>query len=213
MAKKGRKSAPEPDKTAAEYYDLKTGAVNDLVNANVTNAPEVSSRELRKYRRRSILNIPEGLKYFLVKAWFAGVVCWFFLIGLGNYGINTLDMMLIMGIVTGMLWDLPVNIFIRLNAEKKDFSRFMVFPRTGVTAGILNALYGVALVFLTAQTYTAIDMVLRAAGAERILSVGPILFGLFTAAWDWLILKCKGMGMRILADAQEKTGGKSPRRN
>ena len=201
MARKDKRR--EPDKTAAEYYELKSSAVDDLINANVTNTPEISKRELRKYRSRSIRNISDGLKFFLVKWWFAGVVCWFFLIGLGSYGIAPLDMILIMGLVTGILWDLPVNIFIRLKAEKKDHSRYMMFPKTGVPAGIMNALYGIVLVFLTAQTYAVIDMALVPDGNGEILSVGPILFGVFTAGWDWILLKCKKLARDILADARK----------
>ena len=207
--KKSGRGKQAPDKTAAEYYELKTGAVDDLINANVTNTPAVSEKELRKYRRRSVRNMPDGLKFFLLKWWFAGVVCWFFLIGLGMYGIRTLDMMLIMGVVTGLLWDLPVNIFIRLKAEKKDFSRYMMFPKTGVGAGVLNALYGILLVYLTAQTYAAADMVLQAAGDSTLLSVGPILFGIFTAGWDWILLKCRRIGKNILADARRSAAGEN----
>ena len=202
MARKGKQR--KPDKTAAEYDELKSSAVDELINANVTNTPEISKKELRKYRSRSIRNISEGLKYFLVKWWFAGVVCWFFLIGLGEYGIAALDMMVIMGLVTGILWDLPVNIFIRLKAEKRDYDQYMMFPKTGVMAGIMNALYGIVLVVLTAQTYTLIDMVLTADGGGEILSVGPILFGIFTAGWDWIFLKCKKLAGGILADAKKK---------
>lgn len=209
MARKNAKQR-KPDKTAAEYYELKSSAVDQLVNANATNTPEYSAKELRKYRRRSIVNLPEGLKYFLVKWWFAGVVCWFFLIGLGTMGIAALDMMLIMGIVTGLLWDLPVNIFIRLKAEKKEFGRYMMFPNTGVGAGALNVIYGLVLVFLTAQTYTAVDLVLKELGSERILSVEPVLFGVFTAGWDWILLKFKGLGKRILEDAKKNAA--APRR-
>ena len=140
-----KKTRREPDKTAAEYYELKSGAVDELINANVTNTPEVSPKELNRYRRKSVRNMPEGLKYFLLKWWFAGVVCWFFMIGLGEYGFATLDIIVIMGVVTGLLWDLPVNIFIRMKAEKKDYGRYMMFPKTGVIAGILNVVYGLDL--------------------------------------------------------------------
>ena len=202
MGRKNQKR--EPDKTAAEYYELKSDAVNELINANVTNTPEVSPKELRKYRSKSIRNIPEGIKYFLVKWWFAGVVCWFFLIGLGTYGIAALDMIVIMGLVTGILWDLPVNIFIRLKTEKPYYGRYMMFPKTGVMAGIQNALYGLVLVFLTAQTYAVIDKALMAGGGTEGLSVGPILFGVFTAGWDWILLQCKKLGSGMLADAKKK---------
>lgn len=207
-----RKLDREPDKTAAEYYDLKTSAVDELVNANVTNTPEIDPKELRKYRSRHVRFIPDGLKFFFLKWWFAGVVCWFFLIGLGTYGIRTLDMMLIMGVVTGLLWDLPVNIFIRMKAETKDFGRYMMFPKTGVTAGLLNVLYGVLLVWLTAQTYAAVDMGLQALGSDLFLSVGPVFFGLFTAAWDWVLLRFKKLGASILSDAKKNAANQKPPR-
>ena len=206
MARDKKKAGREPDKTAAEYYELKSGAVDDLINANVTNTPEVDPKELRKYRRKSIGNIPDGLKFFLVKWWFAGVVCWFFMIGMGSY-VDTPDIILIMGIVTGLLWDLPVNIFIRLKADQKDFSRYMMFPKTGVVAGILNALYGIVLIILTAMTYTAVNAALQTGGG--VLGVGPILFGVFTAGWDWILLKCRKLGSGILADAKKKASAQS----
>ena len=195
-----KKSRREPDKTAAEYYELKSDAVNELINANVTNTPQIDRKELKKYRRKSFLNMPEGLKYFLVKWWFAGVVCWFFMIGLGAYGIDIPDMILIMGVVTGLLWDLPVNIFIRLKAEKNEYGRYMMCPGTSLAAGFLNVLYGILLIFLTAMTYTGINLALR---SGSMLGVGPILFGVFTAGWDLILLQGKKLGSRILADAKK----------
>ena len=38
---------PDKEKTAAEYYELHTGAVNDLVEADESNSPEVSPRNSR----------------------------------------------------------------------------------------------------------------------------------------------------------------------
>lgn len=205
VQKKGQKKAP--DKAAAEYYDLKSSAVDELINANVTNTPEIDPRELKKYRSRRVKYFPDGLKFFLLKWWFAGVVCWFFMIGLGSYGIAALDMMIIMGVVTGLVWDLPVNIIIRMRTEKQDFGRYMMFPKTGVAAGLLNVLFGLLLVYLTAQTYAAVAMGLKATGSDSILSVGPIFFGLFTAAWDWILLRFKKLGSNILADAKKNAAG------
>ena len=204
MAKEKKQTGGKPDKTAAEFYELKTDAVDRLVNANVTNTEDIPEKELKKYRRKSILNLPEGLKYFLLKAWFAGVICWFFLIGLGSYGIASLDMIAIMGIVTGLIWDLPVNIYIRLKAEAKDYGRWMMFPKTRVGAGICNVLYGLVLVALVAGTYAVINRLLYAVGSERALSVEPILYGLLTAGWDWICLRFKALGQNILSDAREK---------
>ena len=45
MAKKKRPS-PSQAPAAEDYYDLKTKAVDDLVNADESNSPEVSEEEL-----------------------------------------------------------------------------------------------------------------------------------------------------------------------
>ncbi len=206
MARGKKKNGREPDKTVAEYYELKTGAVDELINANVTNTPQFSPKELRKYRRKSIFNLPEGLKYFLLKWWFSGVVCWFFMIGMGSV-IDALDMIVIMGIVTGLLWDLPVNAFIRMKAEKREFSRWMMFPKTGIIAGVQNVVYGIVLILLTAMTYTAVNTALKEIGA--LLGVGPIMFGIFTAGWDWILLQCKKLVSGMVADAKKSASGAS----
>ena len=47
--KKGEPQKPEITKQA-DYYQLKTQAIEDLVTANESNSPEVSPEELRKYQ-------------------------------------------------------------------------------------------------------------------------------------------------------------------
>ena len=44
---KKRAPAQEKEKSTADYYKLKTKAVDDLVNATEENSPPVSKRELR----------------------------------------------------------------------------------------------------------------------------------------------------------------------
>ena len=51
MANKKKKQISEPaERSAAEYYNLKTDAVERLVNAE--NAPEVSEAEINRYRSK-----------------------------------------------------------------------------------------------------------------------------------------------------------------
>ena len=109
MAKKSNRRDYEKAKTAAEYYDLKTQAVDDLVNTNVTNAPRVSEAERRKYRTRSPLNMPMWVKVPLLKWWLAGMVCWFFVFGLSVK--DALDQILILSIGLGTVTDLITNTF------------------------------------------------------------------------------------------------------
>ena len=98
MSRKDRKqdSAKRPE-PAADYYALKTQAVEDLVTANEENSPEVSREELRKYTSRSRLHLADWVKLLMVKWWFAAAVCFFFLWGLGTYVRNLPDLLLITG--------------------------------------------------------------------------------------------------------------------
>jgi len=211
MAKEKKGPAWDERKVPVAYYQLKTRAVKDLAEAAPENSPEVSEQELRRYRRRKWLHPGREIAFFLVKAWFAGVACWFLLIGLSSLGIASLDMILILGLGVGLLWDLPVNIYIRSKEEKPGAnSQYMMFPGKKVGAGILNALYGVALVFLVAQTYGVLNTAFGAGSGEEALPVGPVLFGLFTAGWDRLLLLIKKVGGDILSDAKKKAAAQRP---
>ena len=75
--KKNKRTAPEENRATSEYCKLHTDAVDDLVNADEDNSPEVSEEELNKYRSGPKFRIPDWLKALLIKAWFAGSVCFF----------------------------------------------------------------------------------------------------------------------------------------
>ena len=196
MAPRGNRAEDEK-KTAAEYYELKTGAVDDLVNADVTNAPEVSKAELRKYRQGRFA-IPDPVKFFFVKWWFAGMVCYFMVFGLSAYSIANLDMVIITGLTYGMAMHALVNGYLRMKAETEgENDGWALFPRTGIPWLIANAVYGIVLCFLAFMTYAAL-------GLQE--AVGPILFGTFVAAWDGVFILCKRLFLRILADAKKKAG-------
>ncbi len=193
-----RDRAGDEKKTAAEYYELKTKAVDDLVNANVTNAPEVSRAELRKYRQRGKFSVSDPVKFFFVKWWFAGVVCWFLVLGLSAYGVANLDRVVITGIAYGMLMHALVNGYLRMKAETEGANNgWALFPKTGVPWLFANVAYGIVLCFLAFATYWWL-------GLNR--SIGPILFGTFVAAWDGCFILFKRLFLRILADARKNAG-------
>lgn len=182
-------------KAAAAYYELKTKAVDDLVNANVTNAPQVSEKELRKYRRRGPFAIPDGVKFFFVKWWFAGVVCYFLILPFGAAGG---PMFLAVGIAYGMAMHALVNGYLRMKAEKEgDNDAWALFPKTGIPWLIANGIYGVVLSFLTFATYALLGI-----GS----AMGPILFGTFVALWDGVFLLFKRLFLAILRDAKKNAG-------
>ncbi|MBQ6255683.1 MAG: hypothetical protein IJJ60_03755, partial [Clostridia bacterium] len=71
-----RSGAEEKPKSTADYYKLKTQAVEDLVSANAENSPPVSQKELRKYHAQKKLTMADWVKAVLLKIWFAGIVCY-----------------------------------------------------------------------------------------------------------------------------------------
>ncbi|MBQ8129747.1 MAG: hypothetical protein IJ175_05810 [Clostridia bacterium] len=211
MAKKGRKSAPEPHKTASDYYSLNTKAVEDLVSADVTNSPKVSEAELRRYRSGPKIRLADWMKAVLLKWWFAGAVCFFFLWGLGTVVPNRENQLIIVGLALGAVTDLFTNNIFRFYARTPgENDRWMMFPRNSFSTLPLNIVYGYVILFLVVLTYNAVNAFLIAATGvqDKIpLGVGPILFGLFCTGWDLLLLAAKRMLMRIVRDAKRRAAG------
>ena len=211
MTKKGRKPAPEPHKTASDYYSLNTKAVEDLVSADVTNSPKVSEAELRRYRSGPKIRLADWMKAVLLKWWFAGAVCFFFLWGLGTVVPNRENQLIIVGLALGAVTDLFTNNIFRFYARTPgENDRWMMFPRNSFSTLPLNIVYGYVILFLVVLTYNAVNAFLIAATGvqDKIpLGVGPILFGLFCTGWDLLLLAAKRMLMRIVRDAKRRAAG------
>jgi hypothetical protein len=211
MSKRNRNAVPEEErKSAAEYYRLNLKAVDDLVNADSGNSPKVSEAELKKYRSGPRIHFSDRVKAVLLKAWFAGSVCFFFLWGLGTYIGNQQDQLFVLGLALGAVTDLLTNNIFRFYAKTPGANdRWMMFPRKKFITLPLNILYAYLLLFCVVLTYQLINMaIISFTGARDTvpLGVGPILFGAFTTAWDLLFLAMKRLAVRILADAKEKAG-------
>ncbi len=207
MAKKKQEMGKEPEKTAAEYYQLKTKAVDDLVNATEENAPPVSKQELRKYRSPAAgIKMADWVKAVLIKAWMAGIVCYFFIWGIGMYVADQLDLLAVTAAALGFVTDIVTNNIFRFIAKPENANdRWMMFPPKKFLSLPLNVLYAFVLMFCVTQTYNAVNTVIAALahGSEVTpLGVGPILFGLFTMGWDMLFIGMKRLFKRILADAK-----------
>ena len=202
-----RKENREEQKTTAEYYKLNTNAVDDLVSASKENAPPVSKAELRKYQSGPRIKMAEWVKAVLLKTWFAGMVCFFFLWGLGTYVSDQLDMLFIVGLALGFVTDLLVNPIFRFYAKTPGGNdRWMMFPQKRYISLPLNVVYAFLLLFCVVTTYNVINGLILSVtkAADTIpLQVEPILFGLFTMGWDMLFLGAKRLFKRILADAKD----------
>ena len=207
MARKDKTPARDEIRSASEYYKLNTKAVDDLVNADESNSPEVSEEELKKYRTRHRLEFSDSLKPLLLKAWFAGSVCFFFFWGLGIYLADFLDQFVVLAIAQGVITDLLVNNILRFWEKTPGGNdRWMMLPRRSFAAFFLNILYAFLVLFLVYLLYNAINSVLvRLTGAADSvpLGVGPILFGVFYTAFDQLFIGMKRLLLRIVADAKK----------
>ena len=216
-AKKGfpdRRKAADPDaeerkgRSTADYYKLHTKAMDDLLNADESNSPEVSKEELRKYQHHSQLRIADWVKILFIKAWFPGAVCYFFIWGTSAYISNQLDLVFIVGVAMGIVTDLLTNNILRFFEKKPgDYNEWLMVTREGVPGFILNIMYAFVVIFFVFGLYRLVNGFLSglAGGKESMpLGVGPILFGLFYLGFDMLFIKMKHIMKMIVKDAMHK---------
>lgn len=203
MSKKNKKQ--NETKAAVNYYDLKTDAVDRLVNSK--NAPRVSEEELRKYTRRHKLRIPAWLKIVFIKFWFSGAICYFFLWGLGIY-IKGLDLMAALAIGLGVSADLMVNHLLRrFEPEKGAYDKWMMIPFRKFWTIFLNVIYSAVILFCIIQFYNVINTLLvgSADTAETVaIGVEPFLFGLLYMGFDMLFVTIKNGLIKVFKDAEKK---------
>lgn len=195
-------------RAAEEYYDVKTDAVERLVNAE--NAPAVSAAELRKYSNKRGFHIPATLKIIGLKFWFAGAACYFFLWGLGLY-VHGLDMLLVLAIGLGLVTDIMVNRLLRnMEPEPRDYDKWMMVTARSFWSVFLNVLYSGVILFCIFQVYGVLNYLLgvnaSAGGTEEVamLGVEPLLFGLLYTMFDLLLIGFRNMLLRVIRDAGEK---------
>lgn len=187
-------------------YELKSEAVDKLLKAEKGEVPNFSQEELKRYRSKGGLKLPETLKVVLLKTWFAGAVCYFILWGLGTYIYSIIDMLFILGIVLGLVTDLLTNNVIRF-VEKTpgENDKWLLFPKKGMVSFFLNMVYAIVLVALVYGLYGVINSVLAVLlGLTDTVALGvePILFGVFTMGFDMLFIGCRNLMKNIIADAK-----------
>jgi len=190
-------------------YELKSDAVERLVNAEAGEVPQYSEEELKKYRSKSRIKLSEPVKVLLLKAWFAGAVCYFILWGLGLYIGNLIDMLFVLGVVLGMVTDLLTNNVIRF-VEKTpgENDKWLMFPKKGMASFFLNMVYAIVLILCVYALYGAINRtaVWIIGNADTVpLGVEPVMFGIFCMGFDVLFVGCKNLMKQILSDARRKS--------
>ncbi len=211
--KKGSSPAPGAPKDAVpteeRYYKLNRQAVEDLVTASEENSPEVPKAELRKYHAVPRFKVADWLKVILIKAWFAGMICYFFIWGLSTYTLNQLDHLAIIALALGMVTNLITNNVLRFIAKTPGaYDRWMMVPQKKVWFLPLDLLYAMLLVLCVLMTYNLVNTVaanITGNTESAFLGVEPILFGIFTMGWDLLFTGMKQLMKRIVSDAKKNT--------
>lgn len=207
MSKHKKGQQQEEKKEAADYYRLKTDAVEKLVNAK--DAPEVSDAEIRKYTSKGKFHIPSAVKILFAKFWFSGAICYFFLWGLGMYVRDKLDLMVIIAIAMGVATDLMVNHILRsIEPEPRAYDKWMMVTMRKHWSIFLNVLYSGVVLFFVYKSYEFINF-LFTGGEENKTAVGvePLLFGLLYMGFDMLLIGMKNMLVKIIKDAEKKVSG------
>ena len=192
-----------------DLYRIKTEAVEDLVNANKENTPSYSEEELKKYRSKSRLNINPVFKALFIKFWFSGVVCYFFIWGLGMYIPSNLDLYFVTAIGMGFVKDILENNLYRFVANPEGSNdRWMMFPKKSYMRLVFNVLYAILVTGCVYFTYQGINFVGTSGNNDRVVfGVEPIFFGIFYMGFELLFLWMKHMAVRIIADAKKKVEG------
>ncbi len=209
MSKNKKAPARDEKRAAADYYKLNTQAVEDLITADETNSPPVPEEELQKYRSGSKMKMSGGLKILLIKAWFAGAVCWFFLVGLGVYLTNIIDQIVITGLGLGFVMDILQNNLIRFMEKTPGANDPWIFVGVkGFFSLPLSILYAMVLMVSVVATYEGINLLLtlifRPEAGRILMGVEPICFGMLITAWDALFLWMKRTFRSIVADAKSR---------
>ncbi|MBP3400056.1 MAG: hypothetical protein J6K75_09885 [Erysipelotrichaceae bacterium] len=210
MAKKKKSTQSHETRTAENYYELKTDAVERLVNADKKTYPKTKKDPGKEYRSSWIDKIPSWILAVFVKFWFAGAVCFFIFWGLGLYITDIVDMIVVIGIVLGMVTDILVNNIYRFfETYKGQNSKWMMFPQKKYWTFLANIPYNMLILAVVIEIYEIINALANVAAGTTdviVLGVEPILFGIFYMLTDLCFITIKNTSIRIFQDAKEKNG-------
>jgi len=210
MAKKKESNNHTPEKkSSADYYKLKTDAVDRLVNADKKTYDKTKGDPGKEYRSRGFLDkIPSWIKALFIKFWFNGAVCFFIFWGLGMYVTDMLDMIFMLAVVMGMVTDILVNnVFRFLATYEGQNDKWMMFPKKKYWTFVANILYAFPILVGVIWFYNILNVVLnnvKGTEGELFVSVEPILFGLAYMAIDMLFITMKQTMIKIISDAKQK---------
>ena len=194
-------------------YRKKSNAVERLLNADKKTYPKTKADPGKKYRSGGLIDrIPSPIKALFIKFWFNGAVCFFIYWGLGMYIWNTLDMIVILGLIMGMVTDILVNNAFRFFAVTSgDNDKWMMFPKKKFWTFFANMAYALVIMFIVAWIYNFTNILLNILSGTTgtvFIGVEPVLFGILYVAVDMLFIGMKRLVISIISDAKKKVDSK-----
>lgn len=211
MSKKKQKTNKQ-EKIESASYKLNTEAVDRLVNADKKTYPNTKTDPGKQFRSKGFLDkIPDPIKALFIKFWFNGAVCFFIGFGLSEFLSDSLDMIVVLGLVIGMVTDILVNnAFHFFAVTPGSNNKWMMFPQKKFWTFFANIGYAVVIVWIVAWIYNLITIALISIGIlsaefnEISFGVEPISFGIIYVAVDMLFIGMKNLLIKIINDAKEK---------
>ena len=126
---------------------------------------------------------------FIIKWWFAGVVCFFVNMGLGMV-VSTEDLLLLDGIVLGLVVDVLVNPLLHfMETDRREYNNYMMFPFPfkAYWTFFTNVLYYVGIALLVNVLYNIINEFMFN------LSIEPLSWALIVLVVDMAFIGIKDL--------------------
>lgn len=227
MAKRNKKIR---ETTIENFYDLRLDKIDELVAAlkdedtggenismNIADCTGESkegmserarNREFDPYKVDRFSRIPAWIKAIFIKFWFAGMVCYFVMMGL-KIG-NDLDRLVLVGAVLGVVVDVLVNpLFRYMESDRREYNAYMMFPFPfrAFWTFFTNLIYYIFVLVCVNFCYLGLNELLNLIkGTTEVIHLGvePLLFGVITVACDMLFIGIKN-GVVMLVKKYKKS--------
>ena len=209
MSKRKNQMSTKEEHGIENYYELKTEAVDRLVNAKEGNVPEIGKDEPNPYKMGRLKAIPNWLKALFIKFWFNGAACYFFYWGLGVYISDVWAIILVLGIALGIITDVMVNnIFRFMQSDEREYDNWMMIPMKKFWTFFVNILYAFVVMACVVTTYNWINeliIALKGLPADEVpLGVEPLLFGVFYLVYDLAFIGIKDLIVLLVRKGRAK---------
>ena len=220
--------------TIENYYDLKIDKVDELVAAlkddggaanedisfdiyectGVDDPKNVKRNGKQKqfdpYKTDFLGRVPAWLKALLVKWWFAGMVCFFFVWGLGIS--DSLDLMVLVGAVLGIVVDALVNpLFRYMETDRREYNAYMMFPFPfkAFWTFFTNISYYILVMIGVSYCYAGLNELINLITGHTDafhIAVGlePLLFGTFCVLVDMVFIGIKNGVVLLVKKCRKK---------